>query len=147
MKKMTIGLLLLLVGCTSPDKGTLICTNEYNEDIKISRSIALAYSGNAITDVESIDEIYYGDNFNKEMYQDLVEDLEEKYASSKLLTYTIEEKEESIIVTSKLSDYNKAVMSELSFVGISLDDIEYKPGLKETKLINEQNGYVCEVNQ
>ena len=145
MKKTIIGLLLFLVACSSADKGTVICKIEYEEDFKINRSIALTYTGNAINQVESIDEIFFDDNFTKEMYAELKEDLEEKYASSKLLTYSIEELDESIVITSRVLDYFKATISELSFVGIELGDAEYGPGLKETKLINENNGYSCEV--
>lgn len=145
MKKIILTVLLFLVGCGGKVDST-VCTIQYDEVNKIDRSILLEHNANKIIRVQSVDKIYFDEVFTKEVFADLSETLETKFADVVALTYEIEEEEDGVVIKSEISDYTKATSLELSFVGISLENTEYAPGLSETILINEANGYVC-VNQ
>lgn len=142
MKKIILGVLLFLVGCGSSINST-VCTIQYDDVNKIDRSIMLEHNENKIVRVESVDKIYFDEVFTLEVYEVLKETLETKFADALTLTYELEQVEDGVIIKSTISDYATATSIELAFVGISLENTEYAPGLSETVLINEASGYVC----
>lgn len=147
MKKIVLVLIgLLLVGCSTSDK-VVVCEKEFNENQRIIRNISLHHTKNAVTKVVSVDEIYFDDVFTKEAYGELVLDLESKLSGAKSLSYTVEELEDKVIVTSTLIDISNAQANELTFIGMQPEISEDAIGLNETVAANEAIGFVCTITE
>lgn len=142
-KTIFIILLIILVGCSNSNE--VICSKEFNEEFKIARMITLKNSGNKIETVISVDEIYFDDVFTKEIFTDLEEEFVKRSETMANLTYTIEELEDKVVITSTISDFMTAQSSELSFIGMNPEILENQIGLKETIAANEANGFICAV--
>lgn len=138
--------LLLLVGCTSAEQ-VVVCEKEFNDEQRIIRNISLYHTRNAVNKVVSVDEIYFDDVFTKEAYEQLVIDLESKLTGAKSLSYTIEELDDKIVITSTLVDIANAQANELTFIGMSPEISEDAIGLEETIAANEANDFTCSIQE
>ena len=150
MKKILVILIsaLLLISCnTLVKEEQVVCKKAIEEPTKIDREITIFYKDNLITRVNSLDEYYFSEEFSKEMFKKLENDMQERHQESENVEFSFEENDESGKVSIKLKDINEAEPLELMLIGLSEDDEEFLPGLTETVRLNKKAGYTCDLEE
>ena len=145
MKKLIILIIsFLLVGCFSGKKlDQTLCTNTLVEPVKIERTLKIDHKDNLIVAFESVDKIYFEEDFTKNMFRQLMVDLKQRHKDSKNLVFSEEIYDDYGILTIKLINFDQASPAEKMLIGIEKDDGEFVPGLAETIFINQKEGYIC----
>lgn len=144
MKKLLLLLSLFLVGCSSFDNvEQIVCTKEINEPLLIYRENTFFYKNNKIIKIESLDKLYFDDNFLEADFETLESELQDKLADEKNITYSFEYKNDHVILVTTITNIDSASSRELSFIGLEIEDNDFLVGLKETISFNEKNGFVC----